>query len=96
LLAPNFWRLRASYGYMERPNVPELLERARGHGCTLPLDDITYYIGHETITHREDGTGLPTWQEEFFAFMLRNSAHMTRFFQIPTQSVVEIGRQVEI
>ena len=96
LLATDFWRIRASYGFMERPNVPELLERARGHGCTLPLDDITYYIGHETITHCEDGSGLPAWQEEFFAFMLRNSAHMTRFFQIPTQSVVEIGRQVEI
>jgi KUP system potassium uptake protein len=95
-LAPSFWRIRASYGFMERPNVPELLEHARQHGCTVPLDDITYYMGHETITHRADGKGLPVWQEELFAFMLRNSAHMTRFFQIPTESVVEIGRQVEI
>ena len=95
-LAPGFWRIRASFGFMERPHVPELLSNARGHGCPLPLDDLTYYVGHETITHREDGSGLPVWQEEFFAFMLRNSAHMTRFFQIPTEQVVEIGRQVEI
>jgi KUP system potassium uptake protein len=95
-LVPNFWRIIASYGFMERPNVPELLNKALNeHGCTVNLADVTYYIGHETIGHAAQG-GLPTWQEEFFAFMLRNSAHMTRFFSIPVQNVVEIGRQVEI
>jgi KUP system potassium uptake protein len=93
---PGVWRINASYGFMERPNVPKLIAESKVLGCTVPVDDTTYYVGHETITHRTDGGGLPTWQEEFFAFMLRNSAHMTRFFQIPTESVVEIGRQVEI
>jgi KUP system potassium uptake protein len=95
-LSPDVWRITASYGFMERPDVPELLRQACANGCKTPVDDLTYYIGHETITHRADGKGLPGWQEEFFAFMLRNSAHMIRFFQIPVDQVVEIGRQIEI
>ncbi len=94
-LGPNFWRLTALYGFVERPDIPALLNAARAHGCTLPLDDVTYYVGHETISHRADG-GIPAWQEAMFAFMLRNSTHVTQFFHIPKECVVELGRQIEI
>jgi KUP system potassium uptake protein len=46
--------------------------------------------------HRLDGHGLPTWMEEVFSFMLRNSATVAGFFRLPREGVVEIGRQVEI
>jgi KUP system potassium uptake protein len=44
----------------------------------------------------EDGTGLPRWQEAIFAAMERNSAHVTEFFRLPYDQVVEIGREVAI
>ena len=95
-IAPGFWRMTARYGFMERPDIPVLLEEGRKHGCTLPLDDVTYYVGRETVMHRLDGHGLPTWMEEVFSFMLRNSATVAGFFRLPREGVVEIGRQVEI
>jgi K+ transporter len=31
-----------------------------------------------------------------FAFMQRNSAHLTEYFKLPVEAVVEIGREVSI
>jgi KUP system potassium uptake protein len=53
-------------------------------------------VGHETIVHREDHKGLPRWLQKLFAFMQRNSVHVSDFFRLPPDSVVEIGRQVSI
>jgi KUP system potassium uptake protein len=48
------------------------------------------------VIGREDGRGLPKWQETFFAAMERNAIHVSDFFSLPSDQVVEIGRQVSI
>jgi KUP system potassium uptake protein len=53
-------------------------------------------VGHETVVGREDGVGLPAWQERFFAVMEHNAVHVSDFFSLPSDQVVEIGRQVSI
>jgi KUP system potassium uptake protein len=95
-VAPNFWRADARFGFMERPHIPELLATGKALGCTIDLDDVTYYVGHETVIAREDGRGMPAWQERFFAVMERNAVHVSDFFSLPTDQVVEIGRQIAI
>jgi len=95
-VAPNFWRAEARFGFMERPHIPELLTTSKALGCTIDLDDVTYYVGHETVVGREDGLGLPAWQERLFAVMERNAVHVSDFFSLPNDQVVEIGRQVAI
>jgi KUP system potassium uptake protein len=92
----NFWRVTAHYGFIERPNIPELLQQASEKGCDIQLDDVTYYVGHEIIMHRERGADLPAWQEALFAVMVRNAAHVTDYFRLPSEDVVEIGRQIAI
>ena len=94
--APNFWRAIAHYGFMERPDIPHLLGQLKKRGCTIDLADVTYFVGHETVTRRQDGKGLPAWQEALFAVMERNAAHVTDFFNLPGEQVVEIGRQISI
>jgi KUP system potassium uptake protein len=95
-VAKNFWRAEARFGFMERPHIPALLTASKSLGCTIDLDDVTYYVGHETVIGREDGLGLPKWQEGIFAVMERNAIHVSDFFSLPTDQVVEIGRQVSI
>jgi KUP system potassium uptake protein len=95
-VAKNFWRAEARFGFMERPHIPELLTAGKSLGCTVDLNDVTYYVGHETVISREDGLGLPQWQEGMFAVMERNAIHVSDFFSLPTDQVVEIGRQVSI
>jgi KUP system potassium uptake protein len=95
-IAPRFWRAAARYGFMERPDIPALLHQAHGLGCTIDLSDITYYVGHETVVPDKDDKALPRVAEALFAFMQRNSAHLTEYFRLPTDAVVEIGRQVSV
>ena len=95
-VAPNFWRAEAHFGFMERPHIPELLAASKSLGCTVDLADVTYYVGHETVIGRDDGMGLPGWQERLFAVMERNAVHVSDFFSLPNDQVVEIGRQVAI
>jgi KUP system potassium uptake protein len=95
-VVPNVWRAEARFGFMERPHIPELLAESKALGCTVDLADVTYYVGHETVIGREDGTGIPAWQERLFAVMERNSIHVSDFFSLPQDCVVEIGRQIAI
>ena len=95
-IAPRFWRAAAQYGFMERPDIPALLQHAHGLGCAIDLSDITYYVGHETVVPGDAEKALPRVVEALFAFMQRNSAHLTEYFRLPTDAVVEIGREVSI
>jgi KUP system potassium uptake protein len=72
------------------------LEAGKALGCTVDLADVTYYVGHETVVARDDGRGLPAWQEALFAMMERNAVHVSDFFSLPSDQVVEIGRQISI
>jgi len=95
-VAPNVWRAVAYYGFMERPDIPKLLKSAQAHGCDLDLKDTTYYVGHETVIPCEKGKALPRWMVTSYAFMQRNSLHLSDYFQLPLDEVVEIGRQIAI
>jgi KUP system potassium uptake protein len=95
-VAPDFWRGEARFGFMERPHIPDLLAASKSLGCTVDLADVTYYVGHETVIGRDDKLGLPAWQAKFFVVMERNAVHVSDFFSLPNDQVVEIGRQVAI
>jgi KUP system potassium uptake protein len=95
-IAPQFWRAAARYGFMERPDIPALLAQAHAGGCGLDLSDVTYYVGHETVISNQDGKGLPKWVEVLFSFMQRNSVHVSDYFHLPSDKLVEVGRQIAI
>jgi KUP system potassium uptake protein len=93
---PNFWRAEARYGFMETPDVPRLLADSHAMGCNIDLNDVTYYVGHETIVSRDDGLGLPHWQEAVFSVMERNASRLSDFLKLPSDQLVEVGRQIAI
>jgi KUP system potassium uptake protein len=95
-LAENMWRGNARFGFMERPDVPALLAQAHAAGCSLDLDDVTYFVGHETIVAREERPRLARPVAAAFAFLQRNSAHVTDYLRLPAEQVVEIGRQIAL
>ena len=95
-IAPRFWRATARFGFMERPDIPALLRTAHTRGCGIDLSDVTYYVGHETVVASDDRTGLPRWVEALFAAMQRNSTHLSDYFKLPPDAVVEIGREIAI
>ena len=83
------------YGFMEDPNVPEALQRVQEAGVTLDLEEVTYFLGRETliVTPRR---GMAVWREKLFVVMARNAVRATAFFRLPPERVVELGVQVEL
>jgi KUP system potassium uptake protein len=57
---------------------------------------VTYYVGHETVVPSDSDKRLPRWVEALFAAMQRNSVHVSDYFKLPRDAVVEIGREVAI
>jgi KUP system potassium uptake protein len=94
-LREGFHRLTGHYGFMEEPNVPELLSEAKLKG--LPLDEgrMTFFLSKETILP-STSPGLRPWRKKVFALMARNATSAARFFKLPPNRVVELGMQVEL
>jgi KUP system potassium uptake protein len=95
MVAPNFYRVVANYGFMQTPSIFEILEAAKKQGFTYEFEEITFFLGRETILPSHN-PGMVLWREKVFAFMLRNAQRATAFFQIPPDQVIEVGIQVEI
>ena len=89
------WSISSSAVYT-LPDIPAVLREAHQRGCMIDLSDVTYYVGHETVTPRDGVSALPRWIEALFAFMQRNASHLTDYFRLPPDQVVEVGRQVQI
>ena len=94
-LGYGLFNVRAQFGFMEDPDVPEALRLARAKGVEMNPDDLTYFLGRETIivTRRE---GMAVWREKLFVLMARNAVRATAFFRLPPERVVELGVQVEM
>jgi KUP system potassium uptake protein len=91
-------RVILHYGFMQYPTISEGLTLACAQGKLpgIDLDDITYYIGRETIIPSEEIAGMAVWRETVFAFLQRNAERSAAFFGVPTKQVVEFGTEIEI
>jgi KUP system potassium uptake protein len=94
-LGSGFFRVFARYGFMEEPSVPEVLALCRGKGLELELEEVSFFLGRETL-RRDRNPVMPVWREAIFAFMSRNAMGATTYFRIPPNRVIEIGTQVEL
>jgi KUP system potassium uptake protein len=94
-LGRNVFNVAVRYGFMQDPHVPEALALAREKGLVMDQEDITFFLGRETIivTKRP---GMALWREKLFVLMARNAVRATAFFRLPAERVVELGVQVEM
>ncbi|MBU6458948.1 MAG: KUP/HAK/KT family potassium transporter [Bradyrhizobium sp.] len=97
-LIPGIARVILHYGFMQYPTIYQGLVLACRQGKLpgIDLNDITYYIGRETIIPSEDIPGMWVWRESMFAFLQRNAERSAAFFGVPTRQVVEYGTEIEI
>lgn len=94
-LGSGFFRLQGVYGFMESPNVPELMEIAKRHGIDADPATTSYYLGRETLL-TSGLSKMMSWRKALFALMSRNASNATTYFGIPPNRVIELGAQIEL
>ncbi|MCL2314389.1 MAG: potassium transporter Kup [Proteobacteria bacterium] len=88
-----FFRVVASLGFMQTPNVPALLLQARKQGLVCEPSTTSYYLGRDTLLPN-GASKLMRWRKILFAFVSKNAQTATAYFGIPPGRVVELGMQL--
>lgn len=95
-LGTGFFRIVARYGFMETPDVPDIMARARATGIPIdPPADTTYFLGRESLL-TTGKSKMAGFRKSLFALMSRNARPATAYFGLPPGRVVELGVQVEL
>ncbi len=95
-----FVRAAARYGFMESPDVKEVMELLRRAGVRSRPMETSYYLGREQLIPRpkawkKGGLTMSMWRKHLFSVMARNARSAAEFFQLPPNRVVELGTQIE-
>ena len=53
-LGHGFVRIVATFGFMQSPNIPEVLARAAAQGVRIPPMETSYYLGRERLVLTAD------------------------------------------
>ncbi|MEY3690724.1 MAG: potassium transport system protein Kup [Actinomycetota bacterium] len=94
-VAPGVFEVQLEFGFMEEPNVPATLSAIDHPGLHYDEDDVTYFIGHESIVAGKV-PGMHPLLEQLFVLLNRGADSAVRFFGLPTDRVFEVGSRVEI
>jgi KUP system potassium uptake protein len=94
-LAPGMWSVALSYGFLEQPDIPEVLPLIAAAGLEMKVAETSFIVGREKIVAGRK-PGLATWRKRLFILLHRAMLSATEFFRIPPGRVVELGGQLEI
>src|SRR6266487_3959641 len=90
-----FHSVVARYGFMQDPDITEILAACKANHLDIPMEGTTFFLGRETLI-ASDRPGMAMWRERLFSFMSRNALRATAFFKIPPNHVFEVGAYVEL
>jgi KUP system potassium uptake protein len=79
-------------GFMQRPDIPLTLRNCELLGFDTDFEDVHYFIGHETVIRRTEGSRMGPVSFAVFAFLTRIASRAPDYFRILT----EVGFRVEI
>jgi KUP system potassium uptake protein len=94
-LGSGFFQVVAHYGFMQTPNVPEILRIAGARGLKVRTSECSFFLGRETLLTTGQ-VKMWRWRKALFAFLSRNARSATAFFGIPPNRVLELGTQIEL
>ncbi len=94
-LGAGIYRILASYGFTETPDIPALLAGVDIPGLRFDPMHTTFFLGRESLVVA-DRTHMARWRKSLFKVMAQNALNPTSFFQLPANRVVELGTRTEL
>jgi KUP system potassium uptake protein len=88
-------RVVAQIGFMENPDITQILREAEAHGVPYEPEQTTFFLSREELIpgRRSD---LPPLRRKAFMQMARSAQVIADYYGLPPNRVVEIGTRVEI
>lgn len=90
-----FYRVIGRFGFMQEPQVADVIEAAKAHGLDINPEKATFFLSHLNI--------MPTgkakmyhWRKRLYAFLSRNAQPANMFYGLPANRVVELGMHLEV
>ena len=91
-IAPTMYDVTVHFGFREEPDVPRALEGLKRYQLELNPMQTSYFVARSTII---EGPGnLPHWRAALYGWMTRQSEGASTYYNLPPNSVVELGTQV--
>ena len=94
-LGEGFFRMIVRYGFMEDPDVPEILRTAPGLPAPIDPMQTTYILSRENVISG-NGPAVMRWRERLYVILRRNARDASSYFRLPPNRVIELGMQIEI
>lgn len=94
-LGQGLYRVTASYGFMESPNMARIMALLNDKGLPMDIYTTSFFLGRENLLPT-GSSPMARWRKMLFIFMARNAWNASSFFGLPPDRVVELGNQVEI
>lgn len=94
-LSPNVWRISATYGFHETPEVGDLFKNIMHKGMMLNIEDTTFFLSRETLIPSKRSI-IARIRASIFIFLSKNSLRTNDFIHVPADRVVEMGIQVSV
>jgi KUP system potassium uptake protein len=83
------------YGYMDTTDIPKAIHQLKEKGIVIDLKNVTYFLGRESVVITKN-TGMSPLRETLFDFLGRNSARVSKYFNLPSEKVFEIGSRIRL
>jgi KUP system potassium uptake protein len=89
----NIYAITFRYGFMESPDIPAAIATLQ-LPVKIDLAQCSYFLGKESLLLKKKGS-MSFWRKQLFIIMSKNSLGASTYFNLPPNSVVELGVQVE-
>ncbi len=94
-LGEGITKLVVHFGYMENPNIPNILKSTEINGKKIDIEKVVYYIEYPRMMY--GGKGFrKKFISKVYSFMAKNAANPISFFGIPFDQVLEVGVRVSL
>jgi KUP system potassium uptake protein len=95
-IAAGIWHVAIRFGYVEIPDLCAALYEIPDLDPDIDLGNAVYFGARDQIVRKSTKSLMPRWRVSLFAFLYRNAVKAVDRFNLPSENVVEIGRQIEV
>jgi KUP system potassium uptake protein len=94
-IGEGIWRAVGRYGYMQSPNVGELMDRIKALHVPINPQATTYFFNREMIISGGNAK-MWEWQKSLYSFLSRNARPAKDYYQITPSQIIEIGLPLQL